>query len=162
MALVLGTRLTRELIEKIKHESNLHTNETLFLISVGDEGFPNVSLLSYLDISVVTAKRLIFAIGENSSSKRNLVKRGRGTLVFWLGKTQGLYYLKGSVILLKERLQSTVEDVNCSAFLMNAGVLSRDHSNKARLLSTVTYDPKETNSAHFELFNELKRISRTL
>lgn len=160
MATLLGSRLTRELLQKIKRESNVNTNETVFLISIGEEGFPNVALLSYLDISVVSSKRLVLAIGENSTAMKNLTKRGRGTLVFWLGKSHGLYYVKGKFSLMRERLVSKVEGFTCSAFLMSVQVLSQDHSSKARLLSTVTYDQSKTNEAHVDLFRELKTISR--
>lgn len=154
--------MTKELIKKIKHESNFRTNEAVFLISVGAEGFPNVALLSYLDISVVSTKRLLLAIGENSSSKRNLIKTGRGTLVFWLGKSYGLYYVKGKFKLEMERLQSAVEGFPCSALSMNVEALSKDHSSKARLLSTLTYDSSKTNSAHIELFRELNGLSKSV
>lgn len=162
LALLLGSRLTKELIQKIGHESNIRTNEAVFLVSVGETGFPNVALLSYLDISIVSTKRLLLAIGENSSSKRNLMKTGRGTLVFWLGKSYGLYYAKGKFKLVRERLQSAVEGFTCSAFSMSVEALSKDHSNKARLLSTVTYESKKTNSAHIELFTELNSLSKSV
>ena len=162
MAVLLDSRLTRDLIQKVRRESNINTKEAVLLISVGSKGFPNVALLSYLDICLVASKRLILAIGEHSSSKRNLMKTRRGTLIFWLGKTHGLYYLKGKFRLVRERLESTVEGFTCSAFLMTLEALSKDHSNKASLLSTVTYEPSKTNSAHLELFNELKRLSKRI
>lgn len=162
MAKRLGARLTGEVIQKIKKESNLKTDEAILLASVGDEGYPNIALLSYLDISVVSAKRLVVAIGEYSSSKKNLCKRGFGTLIFWVGKDYGVCYVKGKFSLIKERLGSDVEGFNCSAFLMNVVELSQDHSKAARLLSTVTYDIRKTNTAHSELFRELVSIAKRI
>lgn len=162
MARQLGSHLTGEIIRKIKKEANLKTNEAVLLVSVDDQGFPNVALLSYLDISVVSSKKLVLAIGENSSSKKNLTKRRIGTLVFWVGEDYGLYYVKGKLRLIRERLSSTVEGYKCSAFLMKVEGLSQDHSTAARLLSTVTYDPKKTNLAHGELFQEIVKISKRI
>lgn len=160
MAIALGSNLTRDLVGKIRNEANINTNEVVFLVSIGEDGFPNVALLSYLDISVLSSKRVILAIGENSSSKKNLARSGLATLVFWVGKNHGLYYVKGKVKLIRERLRSTIEGFACSAFLMRVEVVSKDHSSQASLVSTVTYDRRRTNRTHFELSKELAKISR--
>lgn len=162
MAIALGSHLTKELLRKIRKETNLYTNEVVFLVSVGSDGFPNVSLMSYLDISVLSPKTLILAIGQNSSSKKNLARSGLGSFIFWVGKNHGLYYVKGKFRLVRERLHSTIEGFTCSVFFMNVEAVSQDHSSKARIVSTVTYDRRRTNRTHFELSKELVKISQKI
>lgn len=145
---------------KIERESNVHSKEVVLLITVDDYGYPNIALLSFLDIALVSPKKLLFAIGEGSSTKTNLVRTGKATIIIWVGKDAGIYYLKGNARLLRERLDSRIEGFACSAFSMTLRTVSQDHSEQAKLMTTITYDPRRINRSHVSLFRELQGMSK--
>ena len=162
MAHLIGSELPKDLLAKIKSQTNENSNEVPLLISTDSEGFPNVSLLSYLDIVALPPDRMVFAIGADSSSKANLLRTRKGTLLFWAGKNSGVYYVKGKVRQVKKELTKSAEGFKLSALLMNVEKVSQDHSDEAKLLSTLTYDNKSINYGHLELLKELKQFSKSL
>lgn len=160
MATKLEPVLPTEVVTKIKGESRPSTNEIVLLMSVDDSGFPNVALLSYLDLFVASKKRLLLAIGSNSSSRRNLLKRRNGTLLIWGGTNSGVFYIKGKISLVKKTLDTVVEGFMCTALALTVELVSQDYSPVAKILSTLTYDTSKTNPSHFELQRELKTIAK--
>jgi len=162
LAIQLGSHLTPALIRKIRLESGRVSDEVVFLISIDDDGFPNIALLSFSDLLVKSSKILLFAVGENSSSRKNLTRAKRGTIFFWGGKNSGIYYVKGRTRLVKPFMKTSVEGFNCSALILKVEKVSRDYSSVARLLSTVTYETKRVTRSHKELLKELQILSRSL
>ena len=143
-------------------ESSRESKEVVFLISVDDEGFPNIALLSFSELEVKSPKMMLFAVGANSSSKKNLLRTRQGTIVFWGGKNSGMYYVKGRIKLLKSIMNSSVEGFKCSALIFHVERVSKDYSSIARLLSTVTYETKRVERKHKELQKELQSLSKSL
>lgn len=162
MSKLIGKRLPRELMNKFRAQSNIRSNEVPLLISTDPDGFPNVSLLSFLDIFMQAPDRLVFAIGEDSSSKKNLLRTGKGTIAVWGGKDSGMFYIKGRVRQLKEKLSLSVEGFRLTTLLMKVERISQDHSDAAKLLTTLNYDNRAINKDHVLLFGELKKLARSL
>ena len=162
MSRPIGNKLPKELMNKIRSQSNLRSNEVPLLISTDPDGYPNVSLLSFLDIMVLARDRIVFAIGEDSSSKRNLLQTGKGTIVMWAGKDFGIFYVKGRVRQLKRKLSHPVEGFRLTALVMKVERISQDHSDEAKLLSTLTYDNRAINKDHLLLLSELRKLARSL
>jgi len=143
-------------------ESGRVSDEVVFLISIDDDGFPNIALLSFSDLVVKSPKLLLFAVGENSSSRKNLTRTKRGSVFFWGGKNSGIYYIKGRTKLVKPMMSTSVEGFKCSALILRVEKVSKDYSSVARLLSTITYEAKRVARNHKELQKELQVLSRTL
>ena len=162
LAIQLGSQLTNALIRKIRLESRRESNEVVFLISVDDDGFPNTALLSFSELVVKSPKLILFAVGETSSSRKNLMRTARGSIVFWGGKNSGMYYIKGRVRILKSSMEVSVEGFKCSALILDVEKVSKDYSPIARLLSPVTYETKRVRRDHKELQKELQSLSKSL
>ena len=158
MATQLGPKLTAALIRKINSESRRDSNEVVFLNSVDVEGYPNTALLGFAELFVKSTKIILFAVGEDSSSKKNLLRTKKGSLVFWGGKKSGIYYVKGRTKMLKRKMKSSVEGLNCSALILHVEKVSKDYSSIAQLLSTVTYDNKQVISEHGVIQKELQSL----
>jgi len=162
LAIQLGPQLTPALIRKIRSESGRVSDEVVFLISIDDRGFPNIALLSFSDLVVKSPKLILFAVGENSSSRKNLTRTKKGSIFFWGGKNSGIYYVKGRTRLLEPMMETSVEGFKCSALILKVEKVSKDYSSIARLLSTVTYETKRVGRNHKELRKELQVLSRSL
>jgi hypothetical protein len=162
LAIQIGPQLTNALIRKIRLESKRESNEVVFLISVDDDAYPNAALLSFSELVVKSPKLILFAVGETSSSRKNLMRTSRGSLVFWGGKNSGMYYIKGKVRLLKSSMEANVEGFKCSALILDVEKVSRDYSPIARLLSPMTYETKRVGKEHGELQRELQSLSKSL
>ena len=162
MAIMLGKKIPGIVLKKIRRESNKNSNEVALLCSEDSEGFPNASLLSYLDLAVISPSRVLLAIGEESSTKRNLLRNKKGTIVMWAGMGYGIYYIKGRFNLVKSRLSTEVEGFRASALICSVQKVSKDYVRVAEIKSTITYEPSVVNESHVMLFKELKGIARSL
>ncbi len=162
MARLLGNSLPKELLSKIREQSNVRSSEVPLLVSLDQKGYPNVSLLSFLDIVALSPRRLVFAIGAESSSKRNLLRSRKGTIVIWGGRDFGMYYVKGRIAKVRKKLASSAEGFRLDALVMNVESVSQDHSDVAKLLSTLTYDGRSINKGHLTLYKELKDLALSL
>ena len=162
MAIQLGSELTSSLISKIRLESSRKSNEVVFLVSVDGQGFPNVALLSFSDLVVKSPKVLLFAIGENSSSRKNLTRIRKGSLVLWGGKDFGMFYIKGRIRTLRKFMKATVEGFRCSALILRVQKVSKDYSSDAKTLSTVTFDTKRVGKGHAEVHKELRSLAESI
>lgn len=162
LAELIGSKLPSEIIRKVGHESATSSNEAVLITTVDEHGYPKTALLSYLDLCLVSSKRLLFAIGDNSSTKWNLLRTRKVGLVMWLGENYGIYYLNGKTKLVKNKLVARPEGHICSAFVLNVGRVTRDYLPEARILSTITYFESTINLEHRALLTELKHISKSI
>ncbi|MGI0081224.1 MAG: hypothetical protein ACRECH_16575, partial [Nitrososphaerales archaeon] len=66
MSRLIGEELNEEIIRKINHErSSRATDEVVLLSTIDDRSFPHLSLLNFLDLAVVSRKKIVFAVGRN-------------------------------------------------------------------------------------------------
>jgi hypothetical protein len=155
----LGGALTVEILEGIRSRSG-NSNEVILLSSIDENSFPNIALLSYFDLCAVTPKRMLFAIGKTSSTKKNLVRTSKTCITLWLGKEMGIVYVKGSAKILKEKMRSKSEGRMSTAFELSVERVSRDYIPGEELLSTITYDAGTNEKEREELFKELEKLSK--
>jgi hypothetical protein len=158
LAELLGSELPDELFQKIRLGSQKSTREVVVLCTIDDMDFPNISLLSFLDIRVVSRRRLIFAIGASSSTKRNLLRTRRATIAIWLGRDLGMYYVKGATRQICDKLNSEQEGRACSAISFSVKRVSKDFLADAKMLSTLTYDTKRVIAQQRRVFRELSKL----
>lgn len=161
MARILGKLLNQKIILKINGErSDSKTNEVVFLSTVDERGLPHFSLLNFLDIEVITKRKILFAIGTTSSTARNLVDRKKATIAFWMGPSQGsMTYIKGSAKQALRYSTRSVEGFETSAFVLSVQSVLEDVSPKAKLVSTLTYEIENVNHDHLALSKDLERIA---
>jgi hypothetical protein len=74
----LGDALPAELAAALAADDN--EGFTVMLMSVGDDDWPHLSLLSVGEVVAMDARRLRMALWPGSTAVRNLTRSGRGTL----------------------------------------------------------------------------------
>lgn len=151
-------------MEKIKKErANKRTNEVVLLVTLDDQGFSHFSLLNFLDLSIVSEKKILFAVGSGSSSARNLIERKRATIAFWTGSRRGsMIYVKGHAKQVSKRPTSPVEGFSTSAFILDVRSVLEDISPKAKIISTLTYRIGNINRDHLALAKDLETVAHEL
>jgi hypothetical protein len=159
LAHLLGTALTVEILDRMTIRL-ARSDEVVLLSSIDEDSFPNIALLSYFDICVVSPKRILFAIGHTSSTKKNLVRRSKTCLALWLGEKMGIVYVKGISRRIKEKMRSKSEGRISTAFELTVEKVSRDYIAGEELLSTITYTTSTNNEERRELFKELEKLSK--
>lgn len=163
-ARTLGKLLDRKIIQKIKQErSNPRTDEVVLISTVDERGLPHFSLLNFLDIEVISRKKILLAVGTNSSTARNLEERKKTTIAFWMGLNLGsMTYIKGISKQALRYATHPVEGFETSAFVLSVKSVLEDVSPKAKLISTMTYEIENVNQDHLALSNDLGRIALRL
>jgi hypothetical protein len=97
MARSLGARLSPALVDRLsQRDLERRLGVALPLITVDREGRPHPMLLSYLEVRAYDSGTLGLVIQAPSTSARNLVERGAGTLV--IVEPDAVVYVKTRVV----------------------------------------------------------------
>ena len=97
MARSLGARLSQALLERLsQRDLERRLGVALPLVTVDGEGRPHPMLLSYLEVRAYDAGTLGLVIQARSTSARNLVERGVGTLLIL--EPDAVVYIKTRVV----------------------------------------------------------------
>jgi hypothetical protein len=97
MARSLGARLSPVLVDRLsQRDLERRLGVALPLITVDREGRPHPMLLSYLEVRAYDSGTLGLVIQAHSTSARNLVERGAGTLV--IVEPDAVVYVKTRVV----------------------------------------------------------------
>ncbi len=119
--------------------------------------------MNFLDIEVITRKKILLAVGTNSSTARNMVKRKKTAIAFWMGPNRGsMTCIKGISKQASRYATHSVEGFETSAFVLSVESVLEDFSPKAKLISTMTYEIENVNQDHLALSNDLERIALKL
>jgi hypothetical protein len=161
LAKLVGNSIPKEISTKIKQQQKLNS-EVIFLLSTDPEGYPHVSLLSFLDIVILSPRRILFAIGKLSTTRSNLLRTRKGTLILWGGSDQGMFYIKGDIAQVVSKIEKTTEGFELGGLLMDVQKVSQDNSVASPLLTTLTFDHSGIDSDQRGLHRELLRISQSL
>lgn len=68
-------------------DSDRWSRFTMSLVSVDDEGWPHIALLSVGEVLAVDERRLVMALWPGSTTTRSLTPEGRATLACVVGET---------------------------------------------------------------------------
>jgi hypothetical protein len=97
MARSLGSRLSPALVDRLsQRELERRLGVALPLVTVDGEGRPHPMLLSYLEVRAYDSGTLGLVIQARSTSSRNLVERGAGTLLIL--EPDAVVYVKTRVV----------------------------------------------------------------
>ena len=112
MARNIGSEIPSEIISEIRKP--LPSLEAIPLISIDNDGFPHVALLSYFEVFFQQGE-IFFFVQSLSQSKRFLISAGRCTLVFVHSKF--VYYVKGRACWKGDRESRSVFQLRVEAVL---------------------------------------------
>jgi hypothetical protein len=158
LAKLIGDSIPKEVFAKIRQQQKSNS-EVILLLSTDWEGYPHVSLLSFLDISVVSPRRIVFAIGKTSSTMSNLIRTRKGTLVLWAGSKHGIFYLTGKISKVSSKIKKRTEGFEVGGLLIRIQRVSQDNSSEAPLKTTLTFDNSKIGADQRELNKELLAIA---
>lgn len=120
-------------------------NIVIPLITLDEEGFPNVSLLS--PYQVFLFKNIVgISVNQGTRTYENLIKRGKATLLFVIPPKA--YSIKGVVKHISEGI-----------FELKISIIEEDYSEKAPITSQLLFDE---NKVKEEYLREFERLRLTL
>jgi len=134
-------------------------NLVLTLLTVGEDGYPNVCLLSPFQVLARANHTIFFAVYSGSKTQTNLSERGKATFVIFL--PPAAYYIRGKVepIASFERIARLKGNTLYRFEVTNA---SRDYYRKAPIMSTVTFDKRHVRRDYERVYQGLLELASKL
>jgi hypothetical protein len=132
---LLGNELTAELFDRLKGEEiSSKAGKAIAVVTVDEEGWAHPAMLSYYEIVAKDRRRIDLAIGKNSTTAKNLRRRGKITLLI---TDNGInYYVKAAA---KEFRESMVGVPFMSLFRLELEQVLEDQEPDAVITSGVTF-----------------------
>lgn len=140
-------RKLNEIPQELKRILTAVERKNIFipLITLDEEGFPNVSLLS--PYQVFLFKNIVgISVNQGTRTYENLIKRGKATLLFIIPPK--VYSIKGVVKHISEGI-----------FELKISIIEEDYSEKAPITSQLLFDE---NKVKEEYLREFERLRLTL
>ena len=126
---ILGKKVLAELLPRRPRR-----NLVVSLLTVGDDGYPNVCLLSPYQVVARDGRTVFLAVYGGSKTSANLAKRRNATLVLFL--PPAAHYLKGEAT----PVESSVEGNDFYVLKLNRA--TRDYYQRAPITSTVKFEER--------------------
>lgn len=145
----LGTKVLAELLP-----GRPRRNHVISLLTVGDDGYPNVCLLSPYQVVAIDAQSVLFAVYGESKTSANLERRGNATLLLFL--PPAAYCVKGDVEPVSESPSLG------SVFRMKVVLAKRDYYSRAPITSTVTFEKENVLPDYSRVFHGLAEVARKM
>ncbi|MDG6901455.1 MAG: hypothetical protein JRM80_05785 [Nitrososphaerota archaeon] len=114
-------------------------NLVISLLTAGEDGYPNVCLLSPYQVVAVDRHAVLLAVYEGSRTSANLARRKGATLVIYL--PPAAYYIKGSVDPVPPGRNT--DALGNVLYQMSVQSVTRDYYAKAPITSAVTFDKRK-------------------
>lgn len=132
----VSNHLPRELVEALDgRDLEGKVGETFELLTVGEDGWPHVALLSAGEVLAVSEGELRLALWPNTTTTANLRRSGRATLSCVLGRTA--YSVKLSASALPGG------DTSLARFVCRVGTVESDTVDYAELESGIRFRLKD-------------------
>lgn len=117
--------------------SKSRSNLVVTLLTLGEDGYPNVCLLSPFQVLAKDRRTIFFVVYEGSRTQANLSKRSSATFVLFL--PPAAYYVKGRARQLTPPVG--VSELSGNAlYRFDITQVSRDYYRRAPIMSAVTFD----------------------
>ena len=131
-------------------------NLVVSLLTVGEDGYPNVCLLSPFQLVAKDRSTILIAVYEGSRTLVNLARRKSATLVVFL--PPAAYYIKGTVAPVSQWRGSpdTPGNVLCS---MRVKKVTRDYYGRAPITSAATFEEREVLSDYSRVYQGLTKAA---
>jgi hypothetical protein len=135
MSRLVGTQLSDSLLQRLGGEdATSHEGKIIPIFTLDEQGWPHPALLSYYEIVAKNPSTLDMALWKDSSTAKNLRRRGKVTLMI---TDRGInYYLKGSVKELEAEMAGAPQ---VSRFRVATEELLEDQEPNAEITSGPTY-----------------------
>lgn len=131
-------------------------NVVLVLLTVGEDGYPNVCLLSPYQVVASSNHTVFFAVYSGTRTQVNLSERGKATFVIILPPTA--YYVKGRAEPVASKgiapLRGNI------AYRFEVTRASRDYYRRARITSTITFDQSHVLQDYSRVYQGLVKLVR--
>jgi hypothetical protein len=144
---LIGKKVLAELLPRRPRR-----NLVVSLLTVGDDGYPNVCLLSPYQVVAKDERTIFLAVYEGSKTSANLAKRKEATLVLFL--PPAAYYIKGDV----EPTSKSPVQGNDFHVLKVTGT-TRDYYQKAPITSAVKFEQKNVLPYYSRVFRALAQAA---
>jgi hypothetical protein len=131
-----NNRLPESSFSLLASDNKSRKNVVILLVSVDEDGYPRVCLLSPFQIISRTPSELCFVVYPNSKTRKNLDRTRKATLI--IPESTGLLYVKGDLQYLEE---IELSDGNHQPLFSMKGLsVSIDKSKEAPINSQMTFD----------------------
>lgn len=151
----LGEKLPENTFTFLKYSNEKRKNSAIFLLTVDEESYPHVALLSSYQVVARNPSELVVAVHSTSKSCSYLDKNGRGTLILQL--SPAVQYIKCLFRELTEEEAGTVGSGE-KLFSVTIAEVLQDYSDKAPFVSELLFDEKNTFKPYSEGFKKIKSI----
>jgi hypothetical protein len=143
---LLGRKVLKELLPRRPRR-----NLVIILLTVGEDGYPNVCLLSPFQVVAKDKQTIYLAVYEGSKTLANLEKCRNATLVLFI--PPAAYYIKGEVKRLHQPRMSFVQ--GNIYHRLNVKRVIRDYYRRAPIMSTVTFEQENVLSDYSRVYQSL-------
>ena len=131
-------------------------NLVVSLLTVGEDGYPNVCLLSPFQVVAKDESTILLAVYEGSRTLANLARRKSATLVVFL--PPAAYYIKGAVTPLSQWRGSPDTPGN-SLCIVRVKKVTRDYYRRAPITSAATFEERDVLSDYSRVYQGLIRAA---
>lgn len=139
---LLGKKVLAELLPRRPRR-----NLVISLLTVGEDGCPNVCLLSPYQVVARDGRTIFLAVYEGSRTSANLAERRNATLVIFL--PPAAYYIKGDT----EPVESSAEGNDFHVLKVTRA--TRDYYQRAPITSTVRFEERNVLPDYSRVFRAL-------
>ena len=149
MSVSIGTRLPDNVVENLIFSKENRDNSVIFLLTVDQNEFPHVALLSPYQVVAQNHEKLFLLVYRKSRSQVLLRSRGRCTLI--LQDLPSVLY----IVLNVKRVNSWEENDEA---LYSASIvdISRDYSEKSPLISDLRFQEENVKGHYQHSFGMLR------
>jgi hypothetical protein len=157
----LGNNLPKECVSALSLERTVRENSIILLLTVDEEGFPRVCLLSPYQVICASSHEIFFEVYQRSQTEKNLNRQGESTFVF--PESIGLLYVRGRANKLvpgQARPKPNDEKLKMppqSLFHFTIEEVLRDVSSKAPIISQLKFDTSTIGSDYQLSFEEMRK-----
>jgi hypothetical protein len=136
MSQILGTKLTEELLHRLKGDAmSSKTGKAIVIVTVDESEWAHPAMLSYFEVVAKDRSTIDLAVGKTSTTAKNLRRTGKITLL--ITDSDLNYYVKGTAREIRESL----EEVSfMSLFRVSVEHLLEDLEPDSVITSGVTFE----------------------
>ena len=147
---VLGKRLLGARVMDAIASGRPRRNLVITLLTTGEDGYPNVCLLSPYQVVSVDGRSILLAVYEGSKTSANLERHKSATLLLFL--PPAAHYVKGDVELVGSSELGNF-------FRLKVTGVTRDYYSRAPIRSTVTFEEKNVLPDYVRVFRGLVEMA---
>lgn len=154
----MGKRLLGASVMEVLSPNLPRRNLVICLLTVGEDGYPNVCLLSPFQVVAASRDTVLFAVYNGTRTQTNLSERKSATFVLFL--PPAAYYIKGDVEPM--RLHGTTGVTGNTVHKMTVTRATRDYYRRAPITSSASFEKGQVLSDYSRVYRGLVEAARNL